>query len=188
MRNPGLPVRLANFFSLAPGPHPRRVLTLMPRLGPKTVPRLGMAAGAGFLVVALSACGGSEPAPASEPAIEQPAVAVYVTNETSGDLTIIDATKNTALATIPLGKRPRGIAVSPDRRFLYVALSGSPVAGPGVDESKLPPPDRSADGIGVVDIAPAEAGARARERHRSRAGGRERGRHGTCSSPTRTPR
>ena len=27
------------------------------------------------------------------------------------------------------------------------------MAGPGVDESKLPPPDRSADGIGVVDIA-----------------------------------
>ena len=122
---------------------------------------LGMAAGArawalGFvaatLVISLSACGGSEPAPA-EPKVEPPAVAVYVTNESSGDLTIIDGTKNTALATIPLGKRPRGIAVSPDRRTLYVALSGSPVAGPGVDESKLPPPDRSADGIGVVDIA-----------------------------------
>ena len=121
-----------------------------PRRNWKKVGRLSLA---GMLLAGLSACGGSEPAPAAEPAIEQPAVAVYVTNETSGDLTIIDATKNTALATIPLGKRPRGIAASPDRRFLYVALSGSPVAGPGVDESKLPPPDRSADGIGVVDIA-----------------------------------
>ena len=35
----------ANFFSMAPGPHPRRELTLMPRLG-FAWPRLGMAAGA----------------------------------------------------------------------------------------------------------------------------------------------
>ena len=35
---------------------------------------------------------------------------------------------------------------------LFVALSGSPNAGPGVDERTLPPPDRSADGIGVVDL------------------------------------
>jgi YVTN family beta-propeller protein len=34
-----------------------------------------------------------------------------------------------------------------------VALSGSPRAAPGVDESKLPPPDRAADGVGVVDLA-----------------------------------
>src|SRR6187200_1626630 len=109
---------------------------------------------AGILILSLSACGGAAPEkPAAQPALEIPALAVYVTNEASGELTIIDAGKNAAIATIPLGKRPRGIAVSPDRKFLYVALSGSPAAGPGVDESKLPPPDRSADGIGVVDIA-----------------------------------
>src|ERR1700741_4533523 len=115
---------------------------------------------------AVAACGGSsEPAtttatPAATPAAAPPpaapaappALGVYVTNETSGDLTIIDAATESAVATIPLGKRPRGIAASPDKKFLYVALSGSPVAGPGVDESKLPPPDRSADGIGVVDV------------------------------------
>ena len=37
-------------------------------------------------------------------------------------------------------------------RAPYVALSGSPNAGPGVDEKTLPPPDRCADGIGVVDL------------------------------------
>ena len=42
--------------------------------------------------------------------------------------------------------------MSPDKSTLYVALSGSPPAPPGVDESTLPPPDRTADGIGVVDI------------------------------------
>ncbi len=77
---------------------------------------------------------------------------LYVTNERSGTLTIIDATTRTAIATISLGKRPRGLRPSPDGRLLYIALSGSPIAGPGVDESKLPPPDKQADGIGVVDL------------------------------------
>jgi YVTN family beta-propeller protein len=57
------------------------------------------------------------------------------------------------IATIPVGKRPRGIRVSPDGSVLFVALSGSPMAPPGVDESKLPPPDKKADGIGVVSVS-----------------------------------
>src|SRR5216684_656716 len=77
---------------------------------------------------------------------------IYVTNERSGDLSEIDSSTLQVIATVPLGKRPRGIHASPDHRFLYIALSGSPIAGPGVDESKLPPPDKSADGIGVFDV------------------------------------
>ena len=77
---------------------------------------------------------------------------VYVTNERSGDLTIIDSVTNEVVATVPLGKRPRGIHASPDKQTIYVALSGSPIAGPGVDESTLPPADKSADGIGVFDV------------------------------------
>src|SRR3954451_12452258 len=77
---------------------------------------------------------------------------VYVTNERSGDLTVIDGRTDAVLETIPLGKRPRGVQVSPDGRWLYVALSGSPIAGPGVDEKSLPPPDKAADGIGVLDL------------------------------------
>jgi YVTN family beta-propeller protein len=76
---------------------------------------------------------------------------VYVTNEASGDLSVISA-KNEVIATVKLGKRPRGIHASPDGKTIYVALSGSPMAPPGVDESTLPPPDRSADGIGVFDV------------------------------------
>src|SRR5678816_3873109 len=117
---------------------------------------------AAALLCALVACGRSNqpaetatpaatPAPAAAPA-GPPAVGVYVTNETGGDLSVIDAGSGTVVATIPLGKRPRGIVASPDRSLLYVALSGSAIAGPNVDESKLPPPDRSADGIGVVDL------------------------------------
>lgn len=76
---------------------------------------------------------------------------IYVTNEVSGDLTVIDPATHASIATVPLGKRPRGIRASPDGRHLYIALSGSPIAPPGVDESNLPPPDRAADGIGVFD-------------------------------------
>lgn len=76
---------------------------------------------------------------------------VYVSNEGSGDMTIIDPNQSEPIATVPLGKRPRGIHASGG--LLYVALSGSPSAPPGVDESTLPPPDKSADGIGVVDLS-----------------------------------
>ena len=89
--------------------------------------------------------------PASTP--PPPATAVYVTNEASGNLTVIDAATNQVFATVPLGKRPRGIHFSRDGQQLFVALSGSPIAGPGVDEDSLPPPDKSADGIGIVDVA-----------------------------------
>src|SRR6185436_9017634 len=68
------------------------------------------------------------PAPAAPPPI--PPVRVFVTNETSGDLTVIDAATQTAITTAPLGKRPRGIQPSPDGKSLYVALSGSPPAPP----------------------------------------------------------
>jgi YVTN family beta-propeller protein len=78
-------------------------------------------------------------------------VHVFVTNEESGDLTVIDAATQTVVASAPLGKRPRGIKISPDGQLLYVALSGSPAAAPGIDVGSLPPADRSADGIGEVD-------------------------------------
>jgi YVTN family beta-propeller protein len=106
--------------------------------------------------VAALLTGCSNPAPvqkAEAPPAESTAPRLYVTNEVSGDMTIIDSGTYNVIATVPLGKRPRGIHASPDRKTIYVALSGSPIAGPGVDESTLPPPDKSADGIGVFDVA-----------------------------------
>src|SRR5262245_16786357 len=107
------------------------------------------------LVPVLAAGCGQEPAKPAAPAVSAtpapppppPKLRVYVTNEASGNLSVIDAEKQTVVATAPLGKRPRGIKASPDGKTLYVALSGSPNAGPGVDPKTLPPPDRSADGI-----------------------------------------
>jgi YVTN family beta-propeller protein len=78
---------------------------------------------------------------------------VCVTNEGSGDLSVIDGTNNTVIGRWPLGKRPRGIAAAADGKQLYVALSGSPLAGPGIHESRLPPADKTADGIGVIDLS-----------------------------------
>jgi YVTN family beta-propeller protein len=71
----------------------------------------------------------------------------------SGDLSIIDVDARRTIGRVALGKRPRGIVASPDGRLLYIALSGSPAAGPGVDESTLPPADKAADGIAVFDVA-----------------------------------
>ena len=84
--------------------------------------------------------------------VSKPGSRIYVTNESSGDMSVIDASTLEVLATVPLGKRPRGLHSSPDGKTIYVALSGSPIGGPGVDESKLPPPDKTADGIGVFDV------------------------------------
>jgi YVTN family beta-propeller protein len=80
------------------------------------------------------------------------AMRLYVSDETGGNVVVIDPQSAAVLARIPVGKRPRGIQVSPDHQRVYVALSGSPMGGPNVDESKLPPPDRRYDGIGVVDL------------------------------------
>jgi YVTN family beta-propeller protein len=78
---------------------------------------------------------------------------LYVSNEDGGDISVVDTATLEVISHIPVGKRPRGLKLSRDGKHLYVALSGSPRGGPGVDESKLPPPDRTADGIGVVDLA-----------------------------------
>ena len=107
------------------------------------------------LVVFWTAC--SSPTPVQHEEAKAPTEPsgprIYVTNEVSGDMTVIDAGTYNVIATVPLGKRPRGIHASPDGKTIYVALSGSPIGGPNVDESTLPPPDKSADGIGVFDVA-----------------------------------
>lgn len=90
---------------------------------------------------------------------------VYVTNERSGDVTVINGSDFKVVATIPVGKRPRGIHASLDGKMVYVALSGTPVPErPQLDAHGNPifqksdddndtNVDKSADGIGVVDVA-----------------------------------
>src|SRR5262249_22016340 len=102
------------------------------------------------------------PVPAAHAAAPTtPGYWVCVTNEQSGDLSIVDGVTRRPVATIPLGKRPRGIHASPDGRTLYVALSGTPFAGPPGERhattvAAFPDgraTDRYADGIAVLDLA-----------------------------------
>ena len=78
---------------------------------------------------------------------------VFVSNEQDGTVTIIDGETLMPMGTIAVGTRPRGIRPSPDGKYLYVALSGSPMAGPNSDEKTLPPPDKAQDGIGIIDTS-----------------------------------
>ena len=91
---------------------------------------------------------------------------VFVSNEKSGDITVINGGDFKVLATIPLGKRPRGIHASSDGKTVYVTLSGTPIATPSQldahgnpifektkDDDDAAKADKSADAIGVVDVA-----------------------------------
>ena len=113
----------------------------------RLAPRVVLGPVIALIAVAAGACRGDAPPPAAAPQ------RVYVSNETAGTVAVIDPATGNVLAAIPVGKRPRGLRVSRDGKQLYVALSGSPIAPPGVDESTLPPADRSADGIAIIDIA-----------------------------------
>src|SRR5438067_1473828 len=77
---------------------------------------------------------------------------VFVSNERSGDVTVIDGTTDSVIGTLAVGKRPRGIHAAPDGRRVFVTLSGSPRMVPGVDENRAPA-DKRADGLGVIDPA-----------------------------------
>src|SRR6201984_2434384 len=81
---------------------------------------------------------------------EAPSYLVFVSNERSGDVTVIDGATDEVVGTFPVGKRPRGIHATPDGRRLFVTLSGSPRMAPGLDENRAPA-DKRADGVGVID-------------------------------------
>lgn len=92
---------------------------------------------------------------------------VFVTNEKSGDLTVINGTDFKVVSTFHVGKRPRGIHASPDGKTVYVALSGTPIEPPPKldangnpifekghdDDDDNVKADKSADGIGIIDVA-----------------------------------
>lgn len=97
----------------------------------------------------LCACKRESPSPTTQPRAPASGPKVYVTNEDSGDVTIIDSATNEVTGRIAVGKRPRGVRVH--NHQLFVALSGTPKGGPGVNELQLVS-DRAADGIAVVDL------------------------------------
>jgi YVTN family beta-propeller protein len=127
-------------------------------------PRTAIRALCSFSVLATVALAGVTPA------VAQPShpYQIFVSNERSGDVTVISEADFKVLATIPVGKRPRGIHASPDGKLVYVALSGTPIGAPpqldaqgnpilkkrggSDDDDDSANADKSADGIGVVEV------------------------------------
>lgn len=79
----------------------------------------------------------------------------YVSNEDGHSVSIIDTTRGETVATIAVGKRPRGLKLAADGKHLYVAVSGTPKCPPSVpdEECEKLGRDMKADGIAVVDVA-----------------------------------
>src|SRR2546425_2730542 len=80
-------------------------------------------------VVALALCATAAPA-------QRPGPQLYVSNEIANTISVIAPATGSVVGTIAVGKRPRGMALSPDGHTVYVAL--------GQD-----------DAIGVIDVAKA---------------------------------
>src|SRR6267154_211304 len=97
----------------------------------------------------------AEPHPATSAAAQpvRRGPRVYVSNEDSNNISVIDSITDEITGTIFVGKRPRGIRLSPDGKTLFVALSGSPKEPPGTHDAGRLPADRAADGVALVDVA-----------------------------------
>lgn len=79
----------------------------------------------------------------------------YVSNEDGETVTVLDAGSGSVVATVPVGKRPRGLKLSHDGRTLYVAVSGLPKCPPSVPDEECAKLKRDvqADGIATIDTA-----------------------------------
>lgn len=77
----------------------------------------------------------------------------YVSNEDGESVTVVDADTAEVVATVNVGKRPRGMKLSADGRTLYVAVSGLPKCPPSVadEECAKLKRDLTADGIAELD-------------------------------------
>src|SRR5690606_29789143 len=78
---------------------------------------------------------------------------LFVSNERSGDVSVVDGASHEVIATVPVGKPHRGLHVAHEQSRVYVALSGLPRIGPGAapERARTMKADTSADGTGIVD-------------------------------------
>ena len=80
----------------------------------------------------------------------------YVSNEDSESVSVLDRLrKGEVIATVPVGKRPRGLKLNRDGSLLYVAVSGLPKCPPSVPDEECAKlkRDLQADGIATIDTA-----------------------------------
>jgi YVTN family beta-propeller protein len=83
------------------------------------------------------------------------AARAYVSNEDDGSVSVVDTQRLETVATIPVGKRPRGMVLSRDGKQLYVVVSGLTKCPPSFSDEQCAklPRDPKADGIAIVDTA-----------------------------------
>src|SRR5262245_54268443 len=67
-----------------------------------------------------TASGAVETEAAMMPMIQCPAMLAYIANLDSNDVSVIDTSNDTVLATVPVGSAPFGVAVKPDGTRVYV--------------------------------------------------------------------
>ncbi|MFC4313443.1 cytochrome D1 domain-containing protein [Steroidobacter flavus] len=79
----------------------------------------------------------------------------YVSNEDGESVSVLDTQSATNIATIDVGKRPRGLKLSRDGSRLFVAVSGLPKCPPTVPDEECAKLERDlkADGIAIVDTS-----------------------------------
>lgn len=79
----------------------------------------------------------------------------YVSNEDGHTVSVLDLRSASNIATIEVGKRPRGLKLSRDGSRLFVAVSGLPKCPPSVPDEECAKLERdlTADGIAIVDTA-----------------------------------
>jgi len=77
----------------------------------------------------------------------------YVSNEDGHTVSVVDTETGAVIATIEVGKRPRGLKLSHDGSRLFVAVSGLPKCPPSMPDAACAKLERDlqADGIAVVD-------------------------------------
>lgn len=79
----------------------------------------------------------------------------YVSNEDGESVSVLSTESATNIATIDVGKRPRGLKLSRDGSRLFVAVSGLPKCPPSVPDEECAKLERDlkADGIAIVDTS-----------------------------------
>jgi YVTN family beta-propeller protein len=81
------------------------------------------------------------------------AARAYVSNEDDGSVSIVDTQRLESVATVAVGKRPRGLVLSRDGKQLFVVVSGLPKCPPPLTDAQCAkmPRDPEADGVVIID-------------------------------------
>jgi gliding motility-associated-like protein len=89
-------------------------------------PGIGLpASGTGNIPSFTAINNGSGPVTAAIKATPAPTGFGYITNAGSNNVSVIDISTNSVVATVPVGSNPIGVAISPDGQRVYVSNKGS---------------------------------------------------------------